>query len=109
MKLLVQLIFHYSGERSSVLEMERDQLATELLRTKFQAKENTGEIERIEKDLVLVLMEKPDGDDEEYSFSQAPLMTVQTFINYFLTKDAQDALFADWQTIEDLQEATNHG
>jgi hypothetical protein len=109
MKLLCQLIHQKSGTRSEVLEMARDQMATELHRTRFLNRHDPDTLENINRDVIIVLMEKPDGVDEEYSFSQAPLMTTETFINYFLTQDAQDALFSDWQTIEDLQEATNHG
>lgn len=109
MKLLVQLINAESGTRSQVLEMARDQMATELHRTRFMNRHDDEVINRIGRDMVLVLMEKPDGDEEEYSFSQAPIMSTDTFINYFLTKDAQDALFDEWHTLEQLQEATNHG
>lgn len=104
MKLLAQLISHRSGQRSQVLEMERDQLATELHRTQFMYRDDVEKMEDNYKDYVLILMEKPDGAAEEYDFSLAPIMTVSVFVDHCLSVETQLQNFKDWETLENLNE-----
>nr|QJB18931.1 MAG: hypothetical protein [Microvirus sp.] len=111
MILLTQLIDKSTGTRSQVLELERDQLATELQRSTFIFRHSEEKLARTQDDYVLVLMEKPDGSTEEFSFSQAPIMTCRQFIDFCLTPETQTQNFTDWETLENAhdQEQYNNG
>lgn len=109
MKLIVQLVNHATGNRSQPLELTRQELATELLRSKFLYREEPESIERNEKDYVLVLMEKPEGGIEEFDFSRSPLFTVKDFIDYVLTSEAQTEMLSQWEKIETAKEENHHG
>lgn len=109
MKLIIQLVNNQTGQRSQPLELTREELATEMLRSKFLYRENPEAVERHEKDYILVLMEKPDGSEEEFDFSRSPLFTVKDFIDYVLTSDAQTNLIAQWEKIETAKGEHHHG
>lgn len=74
MKCLFQLMHGDTGQRSQVIELPREELATLLVALSH---------EDLENQFVLVLMEKPDGDNEEYTFSHAPLMRATTYCYFF--------------------------
>lgn len=106
MKLLFQFISHKNGTRSEVLEMTRDQLAREILRTQVIHKDDFEVLCSANNDYVLVLMEKPDGPNEEYSFSLAPLFICADFLAATLDKTQQDAFTLEIEKLSDekLQE-----
>lgn len=109
MKLILQLVNHKTGQRSQPLELTREEIATEMLRSKFLYREEPEAVERHEKDFVLVLMEKPDGSEEEFDFSRSPLFTVKDFIDYVLTAEAQENLLASWDLLEQQLGEQHHG
>lgn len=109
MKLIVQLINHKHGQRSQPIELTREEMATELLRSKFLYQEDPDAVERLEKDFLLVLMEKPEGSTEEFDFSTSPLFTVKDFIDYVLTDEAQTNLLAQWEILEKAKGEQHHG
>lgn len=106
MKALFQFIRRETGERSEVLEMTREELATELLRTidYFSGDDEESIKKRIEarSDYLLVLMEKP-SDDEEYQFSAAPLFSNQAFIDHIYTLEQQIQIRSDFKKLEKAQ------
>lgn len=104
MKLLCQLINHKDGQRSGVLEMTRDQLSEQLQYSNFIHRHDELKLDQINADYVLILMEKPDGQNEEYQFSIAPIMTVDQFIEVTSTSDQRLSNFCDWETLETLQQ-----
>lgn len=97
MKCLFQLMHSETGQRSEVIELPRDELATLLVALSD---------DDLEKQSVLVLMEKQDSDDEEYQFSKAPLMRATTFCYFFNQEYAlaqnQKALLTEELTDEAL-------
>lgn len=109
MKLIAQLINHENGMRTQPIELSREELANEMLRSKFLYRERPDAIERLEKDFVLVLMEKPDGSTEEYDFSVSPLFTVKDFIDFVMTEEAQNNLISQWEILETAKGEQHHG
>lgn len=108
MKLLIQFISQTSGQRSQVIEMTREQLAEEILHTLHQAKDEPERQKKLEDDYILILMEKPDGDAEEFSFSQAPLLNAKLLVDFVLTIDKQAQLIAEWEQLEKIQETIDN-
>lgn len=106
MKTLFQFIRRETGERSEVLEMTREELATELLRTieHFRGDDDVNVQKRItaRTDYIIVLMEKS-SDDEEYQFSAAPLFTNQAFIDHIFTIEQQIKIREDFRKLEEAQ------
>lgn len=109
MKLLVQFITKETGQRSQVIEMTREQLAEEILHSLHQAKWNPVAEKKMEEDYILVLMEKPDGELEEFSFSQAPLINAKMLVDFVLTIDRQAQLIKEWDQLEQLEETIDNG
>lgn len=105
MNLLFQLISSKYGTRSAVLELTRDQLAQQLVHCLHQA-DDEKQLE-VSDDYILVLMEKPETDQqEEYTFSQAPILTVDDFLDLVYSPDQLKHEFDQLDKIADekLQE-----
>lgn len=75
MKIIMQLVEIATGKRSDVMTGSRDEFAQHLAQTEL--KTDAG---------ILVLMEH---NGEEWVFSNAPFMTVETFCNYLGQNNGQ--------------------
>lgn len=75
MKIIAQLVELATGHRSEVMTGNRDEFAEHLAKTELRTEAG-----------ILVLMEH---NGEEWVFSHAPMMTVDTFCNHLGQSDAK--------------------
>ncbi|AXH75142.1 MAG: hypothetical protein [Microviridae sp.] len=82
--------------------MTREQLAEEILRTQVMYKDDIEVLDNCGNDYVLVLMEKPETqENEEYTFSLAPLFTCRQFLDVVFSEAKQEELVYNMEQLTD--------